>query len=182
MPSYHESSKWSHNATWCHLNTPAIFAFVTHKIVSSEKLLMGVGPPLNRWRPLAAIFDFWGSHRRKNAAKSSSTKSCFPQKVIFHGRSSSTEGCLPPKVVFHQKVSSTNGHLPTEGRLPMNVVFQQRSPPNEGRLPPKCIFQQRLSSTYHNTLVDLIFVRTVNIPNLSFLPTMHDTWYMMHDA
>ena len=41
----------------------------------------------------------------------------------------------------------------------------------------------------HNSLVDLIFVRTVNIPNFSLLPClevawcmMHDEWCMMHDA
>ena len=36
-----------------------------------------------------------------------------------------------------------------------------------------------------NTLVDLIFVRTVNIPNLSLLPCFkvaYDTWCMMHDV
>ena len=36
-----------------------------------------------------------------------------------------------------------------------------------------------------NTLVHLIFVRTVNIPNLSLLPMLevaYDAWCMMHDA
>ena len=36
-------------------------------------------------------------------------------------------------------------------------------------LSPKVIFHRR-SSTYHNTLVDHKFVRTVNIPNFSLLP------------
>ena len=47
-----------------------------------------------------------------------------------------------------------------------------RSSSTEGCLSPKVVFHQRLFSTYHNTLVDLIFVRTVYIPNLSFLPCL----------
>ena len=31
-------------------------------------------------------------------------------------------------------------------------------------------FHRRSSSTYHNSLVDLLFVSTVNIPNISLLP------------
>ena len=58
-------------------------------------------------------------------------------------------------VIFHRRLSST------KGRLPKKVVSQQ-----------KIVFHRRLSSTYHNTLVDLIFVRTVNIPNLSLLPCL----------
>ena len=42
---------------------------------------------------------------------------------------------------------------------------------------PKVVFHRRSSSAYHSTLVDLIFVRTVNIPNLSI-----KTWYKMHKA
>ena len=34
----------------------------------------------------------------------------------------------------------------------------------------------------HNTLLDLIFVRTVNIPNFSLLPCLEVTWCMMHDV
>ena len=34
----------------------------------------------------------------------------------------------------------------------------------EGRLPPKVVIHRRSSSTYHNTLLDLMFVRTVNVP------------------
>ena len=44
----------------------------------------------------------------------------------------------------------------------------------KGRLPLKVVFHQRTSSTYHNTLVDLIIVRAVNTPNLSFLAAIHD--------
>ena len=91
--------------------------------------------------------------------------------VVFHQRLSSTEGRLPLKVVFHRWVSST------EGRLPPKFVFHQRSSSNKGYLPPKVVFHQRPSSIeghlpskvifhHHNTLVDLIFVRTVNIQNL----------------
>ena len=81
-------------------------------------------------------------------------------------KSSPSKACLPLKVVFHQRLSSTKGHLP------LKVVFHRRSSSTKGRLPPKVIFHQRLSPTYHNTLLDLIFifVRTVNIPNLSLLP------------
>ena len=101
-----------------------------------------------------------------------STEGCLPRKVIFQGRLSFTKGCLPPNVVFHQRSFST------EVRLPLKVVFHRRSSSisTEGRLPPRVIFHQRLSSTYHNTLVDLIFVRAVNIPNLRFLTAMHDAW------
>ena len=59
--------------------------------------------------------------------------------------SSSNKVCLLQKVVFHWRSSSTKDYLP-----------------------PKVVFHQRLSSTYHNTFVHLIFVRTVNIPNLNF--------------
>ena len=38
-----------------------------------------------------------------------------------------------------------------------------------GHLPPLIVFHKRSSSTYHDTLEDLIFVRTVHIPNLSLL-------------
>ena len=64
----------------------------------------------------------------------------------------------PQKVVFHRR----------------KVVYRKRSSSPKGCLPPKIVWHQSLSSTYHNTLVDLIFVRAVNIPNLSFLPAMHD--------
>ena len=83
-----------------------------------------------------------------------------PLKVVFQRRLSSSESCLPPKVVFQWRSSST------EGCLPPKVVFYWRSYSTEGHLPLKVVFHLRLSSTYHNTLVDLIFVRTVNIPNL----------------
>ena len=116
-----------------------------------------------------------------------------PLKVVFQQRMSSTEGCLPQNVVFHQRSSSTEGRLPlkivfqqrlpsTESRLPPKVVFHQRSSSNRGRLLPKVVFHQMLSSTYHNTCIHLIFVRAVNIPNLSFLPAMHDAWSMKLDA
>ena len=62
----------------------------------------------------------------------------------------STEGHLPPKVVFHQRLSSTECHLPQKV--------------------PKIVFHRRSSSTNQNTLVNLKFVRTVIIPNLSLLP------------
>ena len=65
---------------------------------------------------------------------------------VFHWRMSSTECCLSQKVVFHQRSSSTEGCIPTK------VVFHLSS-----------------SSTYHDTLVDLIFVRAVKLPNLSLL-------------
>ena len=42
------------------------------------------------------------------------------------------------------------------------VVFHQRLSSTKGRLPPKVVFHQ----------VDLIFVRTVNTPNLSLLPCL----------
>ena len=90
-----------------------------------------------------------------------------------HQRSSSTKGCLQPKVVFHQRSSSHRRLSSNEGCLPTKVVFRRRVSSTEGRLPMK------VSSTYHNTLIDLIFVRAVNIPNLSLLPAMHDAWCMM---
>ena len=49
-----------------------------------------------------------------------------------------------------------------------------RSSSTEGNLPPQVVFHRGSSSTNHNTLVDLTFVRAVNIPNLSFLPAIHD--------
>ena len=98
-----------------------------------------------------------------------SSKGRLPLKVLFHCRSSSTTGHLPPKVVFHLRSSS------------LKVVFHLRSSSTKGFLPAEVVFQ-RLSSTYHNTLVHLIFVRAVNIPNLSFLPAVHDAWCMMHDG
>ena len=113
--------------------------------------------------------------------RSSSTEGRLPPKDFFHQRSSSIQGRLAPKAMFHQRPSSTEGPLPPkdvfhqrsstiEGRLPPKIVFQQRSSSTEGLLPPKVVFYQWLSSTYHDTLVDLILVRKVNIPNLSFLP------------
>ena len=96
-------------------------------------------------------------HARINQ-RLSSTKGCLPPKVIFHQRLSSTKGCFPPKVVFHQRLFSTEDCLTTEGCLHMKVFFHHR-----------------LSSTYHNTLVDLIFVRTVNIANFSLLPCLEVT-------
>ena len=98
--------------------------------------------------------------------KSSSTKGRLPPKVVFHQRFSSTEGCLAPKIVFHQRLSST------EGCLPPKVVFHQRLSSTKGHLPPKVIFHWRSSFINHNTLVDLIFVKTVNIPNLSLIPCL----------
>ena len=85
---------------------------------------------------------------------SSSTESHLPQEVIFHRRLSSTIGRLPPKVNFHQRSSST-----------------------KSRLSPKVVFHQWSSSIYHNTLVDLIFVRTVNIPNLNLLPCFEVAYF-----
>ena len=73
---------------------------------------------------------------------------------------------LPPNFVSHQRLSST------KCRLPLKVIFNQRSSSTGGRLQPKSVFPWRLSSTYHKTLIDLIFVRTVNIPNLSLLPCL----------
>ena len=93
----------------------------------------------------------------KNAEKRSR------QHARIQQRSSSTEGRLPPKVIFHQRASST------EGGLPPKVIFHLRSSSTKGCLPPKVIFLQRSSSINHNTLVDLLFVRAVNIPNLSLL-------------
>ena len=110
--------------------------------------------------------------KQKNAAKRTRQHA----RIVFHQKSSSTECCLSPKVVFHWRSSST------EGRLPPKVVFNWRSSSTEGHLPPKVVFLQRSSSTYHNTLVHLIFVRAVSIPNLSFLPAVHDAWCMMHDV
>ena len=97
------------------------------------------------------------SHQR-----SPSTRRCLQPEVVVHRRLSSSEACLPPKVVFRRRLSST------KGRLPPKVVFQRRLSSTEGCLPPKVVFHRRLSTTYHNTLVDLIFVRVVNIPNLKF--------------
>ena len=109
------------------------------------------------------------------------TEGCVQPKVVFLWRSSSTKGRLPPKVVFHQKLSSTVGHCPpnvifhrklssTEGCLPPKVIFHYRSSSAKDILPPKIVFHRRSSSINHNTLVDHIFVRIVNIPNLSLLP------------
>ena len=128
--------------------------------------------------------------------RSSSTEACLPLQVVLHRRSPSTKGHLPPMVVFHRRSSFTEGRLPpkvvlhrrlssTEGRHPPKVVYHQRwFPPygssTAGCLPLKVIlllkvvFHQRLSSTYHNTLVNLIFVRAANIPNLGLLPAMHN--------
>ena len=114
----------------------------------------------------------WSRQHARIQRRLSSTEGCLPPKVIFHWRSSSTEGrlppnvvcCLPLKVVFQWRVSSTEGHLP------LKVVFLRRSSSPKGRLPPKVIFHRRPSSINHNILVDLIFVRTVNLPNLSLLP------------
>ena len=71
---------------------------------------------------------------------------------------SSPEDYLPPKVVFQGRLSSTEGHHPPK------VDLHQRSSSTKGCHPPKVIFHQRSPSTYHNTLFDHIFVRTVNIP------------------
>ena len=98
--------------------------------------------------------------------KSSSTEGYLPPKVVFRGRLSSPEGRLPQKVFFHRWVSST------EGRLPLKVVFHPRSSSTKGLLTSKVVFHRWSSFTYHNTLVDLLFVRTVNIPNLSLLPCL----------
>ena len=87
---------------------------------------------------------------------SSSTGGCLPLKDVFHRRSSSPKGCLLLRIVFHQRLSST------EGRLPPKAVFYQRSSSTEDWYPPKVVFHRRTSYTNHNTLVDLIFVRTVN--------------------
>ena len=91
--------------------------------------------------------------------------------------SSSTKGRLPPQVVVHRRLSSMKvvfhwRYSSTKGCIPLKVVFYQRSSSTRGHLPPKVVFHLRLSSTYHNTLIDFIFVRTVNIPNLSFLPCL----------
>ena len=76
------------------------------------------------------------------------TKGRLPAKIVLQWRSSSTKGRLALKVVFYQWPFSKKCCLPPK------VVS------NEGHLPPKAVFN-------HNTLVDLIFVRTVNIPNLA---------------
>ena len=65
----------------------------------------------------------------------------------------------------------------TEGRLPPKVVFHRRLSSTKDCLPPKVVFHQRLSSINHNKLVDLIFVRTVNIPNLSLLPCLEMVYH-----
>ena len=77
-----------------------------------------------------------------------------------------SEGRLLTKAVFQQRSSSTEGHLPPK------AVFHRRSSSTQGCLPQKAVFHRRPSFTYHNTLVDLIFVKTVNIPNLSLLPCL----------
>ena len=113
--------------------------------------------------PLSQIPLFWGHCKNLNVPLEHDLqlfpclKGCLPpkvifnwSKVIFHQRLSSTEACLQSKVVFHQRLSTTKGHLP-----------------------PKVFFHQRLSFTYQNILlVDLIFVRAVNIPKLSLLPCL----------
>ena len=71
-------------------------------------------------------------------------------------------------------LGSMQGSSSPKSRLPPKVVFHHRSSSTNGRLPLKVVFHQRLSSTYHSTLVHLIFVRAVNLPNLSFLPAMQD--------
>ena len=93
-------------------------------------------------------------------------------KGVLPQRSSSTEGRLPPKVFFHQWSSSTDHRRSssTEGCPPPKVVFHRRSSYTKGCLPPMVVFHQRSSSPYHNTLVDLIFVRTVT--NLSLQPCL----------
>ena len=89
-------------------------------------------------------------HKIKNAAKRSRQHAGKKyREYVYHQSSSCTEGCLPLKVVFNQRTSSTGGHLT------LKVVFHLRS-----------------SSTYHNTLIDLVFVRSVRIPNFSFLPAL----------
>ena len=109
---------------------------------------------------------------------------------IFHRRWSSKEGLLLPKVIFHLRLSSRLS--PTErlfhrrlsppkvvfyrrltlrkGRLPPKGVFHRRLSSTKGLLPSKVFFQRTLSTTYYNTLVDLTFVRTVNIPNFRLQP------------
>ena len=89
----------------------------------------------------------------------------------------SNEGRLPLKVVLCRGLSSTKDILPLkvpsiEGYLPLKVFFHQRSSFIRGCLPTKVVIHRRLSSTYYNNLIDLIFVRTVNIPNLNFLPCL----------
>ena len=91
---------------------------------------------------------------------------CGRNKIFFHWMSSCTEGCHPPKVIFHGRSSST------EGRLLPKVVFHWISSSTKGHHSLKVIFLQRSSSINHNTLVDLIFERIVNIPNLSLLPCL----------
>ena len=66
-----------------------------------------------------------------------------PLKVVLHWRLSSTEGCFPPKVIIGQSSSSA-----------------------KGRLPPKVVLHQ----PYH--LGWSYIVRTVNVPNFSFLPCL----------
>ena len=99
-----------------------------------------------------------------------------PPKVVFHQKPSSTEGCLPSKVVFHRRSSFTKGCLPPK------VVFYRWSSSIEGCLPPKVVFLQRSSSIKNNTLVHLIFVRTVNIPNLSLLPCLEMVFHQMSSS
>ena len=129
--------------------------------------------------------------------KLSSTQGCIPQKVLFHSRSSSTEGCLPPKVVFLLKVVFKWRLYSTNGRFPLKVVFNWMLSSTEGRLPPtmtpyicensqltkshpptcndRCMMYDTwcmMHDAWCYTLVDLIFVRTVSIPNLSLLPCL----------
>ena len=114
-------------------------------------------------------------------------------KGHLYQRSSSTQGCLPPKVVFHPRSSSTEGPLSPKFVFPLKVVFQWRLSSTKGRLPPPItpwlilylwvvnIQNIKISASYLqcmlydawcNTLVDFIFVRTVNILNFSLLPCL----------
>ena len=136
-----------------------------HWLYFLEEGSLGHGADISRWRE-----EFIHSLRTSEASKwkifLSSTVGRLSPKVVFHQRLSSTKSRLPPKVVFHQRSSSTEGHLQ------LKVVFHQRASSTKGPLPLKVIFHRWLSFTYHNTLVDLIFVRTVNRWNLSLLPCL----------
>ena len=88
----------------------------------------------------------------------------------------SKELCLPPMVVYYRRSSFTKGHLPPK------VVFHRKSSSTKGRPPLKVVFHWSSSSTYHSTFADLIFVSTLNIPNLSLLPCLEVTQMKILDT
>ena len=138
-----------------------------HRIFGKPSRMMTKKMPQSQvWCGVCASSGFLFIFRSLSFMFSSCTEGCLLTKVVFHGWSSSTRGGLPPKVVFHWRLSST------KGRLVLKVVFHRRLSSTDGRLPPKVGFHRTSSFTYHNTLVEPIFLRTVNIPNLSPLPCL----------